>query len=54
MVFTQSYGTFQAHSIVKVLWLKNEPGPNIDFDPYSRSWQMCLAHFIAFTSAIGV
>ncbi len=25
VAFTQSYGTFQAHSIVKVLWFSNEP-----------------------------
>jgi hypothetical protein len=27
VAFTQSYETFQAHSIVKVLWFRNEPCP---------------------------
>jgi ribosomal protein L39E len=28
VAFTQSYETFQAHSIVKVLWFRNEPCPD--------------------------
>jgi hypothetical protein len=28
--FTQSYGTFQTHSIVKVLWFRNEPCRDFD------------------------
>jgi hypothetical protein len=37
VVFTQSYETFQVHSIVKVLWFRNEPCHNFHVFPVSTN-----------------